>query len=151
MNIRLNRLNSDARIPKYQHTGDSGCDLYPLVMKEDIDTWFVPLNPGQIHIFDTGLSLEIPPMFEGQIRSRSGLACKHGICVVNAPGTIDSTYRGNIRVALINHSNNLYVIKSDTRIAQLVIAPVVHSVQFIEEMLGATKRGSGGFGSTKGM
>lgn len=123
MQVNIKKLTSDAIIPTYAHEGDAGADLYSLVTRT--------LLPGEIFLVPTGLAIEIPIGYEGQIRSRSGLACKFGVAVVNAPGTIDSCYRGEIKVALINHGDECYRLNAGDRIAQLVIAPVI-SAKFTE-------------------
>jgi dUTP pyrophosphatase len=112
------------------------------------ETGEVPISPGERIGIHTGLAMELPVGFEGQVRPRSGLASKHGITVVNAPGTIDSDYRGEIIVLLVNLGQAIYVIKPGERVAQLVIAPVCQA--HIEEVsdLSATARGQGGFGHT---
>lgn len=106
------------------------------------------LNPGARHLMPTGFSIALPPFHEAQVRPRSGLAVKHGVTVLNAPGTIDSDYRGEIKVPLINHGTSDFVIKRGDRIAQMVIATVAH-VSFDEvSTLDETRRGAGGFGSS---
>jgi dUTP pyrophosphatase len=106
------------------------------------------LGPGERRLIATGLALEIPQGFEGQVRPRSGLAVRHGIGIVNAPGTIDSDYRGEVGVALVNLGKEPFAIARGDRIAQLVIAPVVQAdVQLMDELT-ESERGSGGFGST---
>jgi dUTP pyrophosphatase len=106
------------------------------------------LEPSAIAIVPTGVALAIPVGFEGQVRPRSGLATKHGITVPNAPGTIDSDYRGELKVALINLGRTPFVVEHGMRIAQLVIAPVSRATLVECEDLGDTARGAGGFGST---
>ena len=112
---------------------------------EDVD-----LAPGARHAVTTGLALAIPPGFEIQVRPRSGLAFKHGISVPNAPGTIDSDYRGELKVILINHGGDAFAIRRGDRIAQLVLAPVVQARWVEVADLDETARGEGGFGSTGG-
>src|SRR5689334_17487051 len=114
-----------------------------LVSAEDVN-----LEPMQRHAVSTGLSLEIPPGYEGQVRPRSGLALKAGLTCLNTPGTIDSDYRGEVKVILINLSRELAKIRRGDRIAQLVIAPVSRAVLVEVERLSETERGGGGFGST---
>jgi dUTP pyrophosphatase len=111
----------------------------------------VSLEPGARHAVATGLALAIPPGFEIQVRPRSGLALKHGISVPNTPGTIDSDYRGELKVILINHGVERFVIRRGDRIAQLVLAPVVRASWLKVEELDETPRGVGGFGSTGGV
>lgn len=109
------------------------------------------LEPGQIVLVPTGIAIAIPTGYEGQVRARSGLASKHGVTPVNSPGTIDSDYRGEVKVALVNLGREAYVISHKARIAQLVIAPVARvSIREATE-LNFTSRGMGGFGSTGGM
>ena len=106
------------------------------------------LDPGAWSAVGTGLGIEIPNGYEGQVRPRSGLALKHGITVLNAPGTIDSDYRGEIKVILINLGTNPYEVKVEDRIAQLVIAPAAQATIELVTSLETTERGSGGFGHT---
>ncbi|MCF8056485.1 MAG: dUTP diphosphatase [Desulfocapsa sp.] len=106
------------------------------------------LEPGEIHLFPTGLQVAIPPGYEIQVRPRSGLAVKHGVTVINSPGTIDADYRGEIRVALINLGKMAYVVKRGDRIAQLILAPVVQAQLELVTELKETARGAGGFGHT---
>ncbi len=132
----------DLELPAYQTNGSAGVDLRAAIETD------IQLNPGESHLTPTAISMAIPTGFEGQVRPRSGLAVKHGITVANAPGTIDSDYRGEIRVALINLSQKPYIITRGERIAQLVIAPVVQAVFTEVEKLEETDRGAGGFGHT---
>ena len=134
-------------LPSYETEGAAGADLRANLRPEDRATGFT-LDPMHRAILPTGLRVEIPPGFEMQIRPRSGLAVKHGITLPNTPGTIDSDYRGPLGVALINLGPEPYVIQHGDRIAQAVIAPVVQAVFSLTEVLGATARGEGGFGST---
>ena len=107
----------------------------------------VTISPGTRETIPTGVRVEIPEGYEGQVRPRSGLAMRHGITVLNAPGTIDSDYRGEIRVILINTSREPFEIRDGERIAQLVVAPVTRA-EFVAQRLGSSDRGEGGFGST---
>ena len=111
----------------------------------------VTLAPGARHAVATGLAMAIPPGFEIQVRPRSGLALKHGIGVPNAPGTIDSDYRGELKVILINHGTEPFAVRRGDRIAQLVLAPVVQASWLPVDELDETARGEGGFGSTGGV
>lgn len=129
-------------LPAYATPGAAGMDV---VSAED-----VTLAPGARHAVATGLALAIPQGYEIQVRPRSGLALKHGITVPNTPGTIDSDYRGELKVILINHGPEPFVIARGDRIAQLVLAPVVQAAWDEVEALDATARGAGGFGSTGG-
>jgi dUTP pyrophosphatase len=108
----------------------------------------VTLEPGERRLVPTGCALELPAGFEAQVRPRSGLALKHGVTVLNAPGTIDSDYRGEVGVILVNHGSEPFVIQRGERIAQLVLARVERLEWQVAEELGETDRGSGGFGST---
>src|ERR1700742_1094010 len=108
----------------------------------------IVLAPGKFILVPTGLSIALPPGYEAQVRPRSGLAAKHGVTVLNAPGTIDADYRGEIAVPLINHSDVPFTVRRGERIAQMVIAPVVQAELVAVTALSATARGDGGFGST---
>jgi len=127
-------------LPGYESEGSSGMDIRACV--EDP----VSLNPGQIKLIPTGLSISIPPGYEAQIRPRSGLALNHGIGIVNSPGTIDSDYRGEIGIILINWGEDSFIIKRGDRIAQMVISQVYKADILETEDLDATPRGEGGFG-----
>ena len=129
-------------LPTYQTPGAAGADLRAL-----LDTDLV-IEPGHRALVPTGLRLEIPAGFEGQVRPRSGLAAGHGVTVLNAPGTIDSDYRGELRVILVNLGAESFRVRSGDRIAQLVIAPVAPARFVRADDVGASVRGSGGFGST---
>ena len=142
--LRIKKLNERAAVPAYQTDGAAGMDLCACLAPGETMT----LAPGQIALVPTGLAVAIPRGFEGQVRARSGLSTKHGIGLSNAPGTIDSDYRGELRVAVINFSREAFEITHGLRIAQLVIAPVAHArIELVEE-LDDTGRGGGGFGST---
>jgi len=140
--VKVKRLdnNSDLPLPSYQSDGSSGLDLCAAVNKE------LTLQPGDIELIPTGLSISLPEGYEAQIRSRSGLALKHGLGFVNAPGTIDADYRGEIGVIAINWGKKPLTIKRGDRIAQMVIHTVSRAI--VEEVneLDSTKRGEGGFG-----
>lgn len=125
----------------------AGMDLRAAI--PDGETWF--LAPGQRLLVPTGLVMALPPGFEGQVRPRSGLALKHGITVLNAPGTIDADYRGEVQVLLVNHNDVVFELRRGERIAQLLVAPVESWTWISEasvEALGDTERGGGGYGST---
>lgn len=140
MKVKVKKLHEAAVVPKYAKPGDAGMDLCSVEN--------VSLGAGQRLLVATGLALEIPPGFEGQVRPRSGNAIKMGLTVLNSPGTIDSGYRGEVKVILYNTSNQIAEIKCGDRIAQLVIAAVeTADVELVEE-LSDTERGAGGFGST---
>jgi dUTP pyrophosphatase len=129
-------------LPAYATGGAAGMDV---VSAED-----VTIEPGARHAVATGLSVAIPPGYEIQVRPRSGLALKHGISVPNAPGTIDSDYRGELKVILINHGSESFAIARGERVAQLVLAPVTRAAWEEVGELEETLRGAGGFGSTGG-
>lgn len=129
-------------LPAYATPGSAGMDI---LSAED-----VIIAPGQRHAVATGLSVAIPQGYEIQVRPRSGLAFKHGITVPNTPGTIDSDYRGELKVLLINHGADDFAIARGDRVAQLVLAPVVQAAWAEVDELDATERGAGGFGSTGG-
>jgi dUTP pyrophosphatase len=144
--IRLKRLphGGDLPLPSYQSAGAAGLDL---VAALPLDAPTI-LPPGGRALIPTGLAVEIASGFEAQARPRSGLALKHGVTVLNAPGTIDSDYRGEIGVILINHGQAPFEVRRGDRIAQLVIAPAPQArlIEVVE--LSSTTRGAGGFGST---
>lgn len=144
MRVRLKRLPAarDLPLPTPASPGSSGFDLRAALPGETV------LRPGERLLVPTGLILEIPPGWEGQVRPRSGLALRHGLGVVNAPGTIDSDYRGEVAVILINLGDSPITLQRGDRIAQLVIAPVA-TVEWEEaDSLDESERGTGGFGST---
>jgi len=140
MEIKFQKIHEDAIIPKFAKEGDAGLDITAIDNYE--------LNPGQHLLVKTGLKMEIPRGYEAQVRPRSGLALKNKITVLNSPGTIDSGYRGEVGVIMMNHSNETFKVNKGDRIAQLVIAkhetPEIYEVKELEE----SKRGEGGFGST---
>jgi len=131
-------------LPQYETALAAGMDLRAAVPEHDP----VTLAPGMRAAIPTGLAMAIPPGFEGQVRPRSGLALRHGIGCVNAPGTVDADYRGELKVILINHGQEAFTIRRGERIAQLVIAPVVQAALEVSDALDDTDRGAGGFGST---
>jgi dUTP pyrophosphatase len=131
-------------LPAYQSALAAGLDLLAAV-PEDAP---VVLAPGKYALVPTGLSIALPPGYEAQVRPRSGLAAKHGVTVLNAPGTVDADYRGEIGVPLINHGDVPFTIRRGERIAQMVIASVVQAELVPVTTLSSTARGSGGFGST---
>jgi dUTP pyrophosphatase len=146
MEIRIKRLPhaADLPLPSYQSSGAAGLDLMAALAPDATEI----LRPGERRIVPTGLVLEIPHGFEAQVRPRSGLALKHGVTVLNAPGTIDSDYRGEIGVILINLGPEPFAIGRGDRIAQMVIAPVFQARPVAVDALSETVRGGGGFGST---
>jgi len=131
-------------LPNYQSFGAAGADLVAALPESEPLT----LDRGARALVPTGLKMAIPQGYEGQVRPRSGLALKHGVTVLNAPGTIDGDYRGEVKVILINHGEEPFAIRRGDRIAQMVVAPVL-AVRFTEvEVLDETERGAGGHGST---
>lgn len=142
--VRIKRLphGQGLDLPRYATDGAAGMDV---LSAED-----VTIAPGARHAVATGLSVAIPAGYEIQVRPRSGLALKHGISVPNAPGTIDSDYRGELKVILINHGAEPFAIRRGDRVAQLVLAPVTQAAWDEVETLDETARGGGGFGSTGG-
>ncbi len=132
----------DIPLPKYMSEGASGMDLFAAVEK-DLD-----LAPGQITLVPTGIAISMPPGYEGQVRPRSGLAANHGLTIVNAPGTIDSDYRGEVKIILANLGQKPFQVVRGMRIAQLVVQPVTRALLVEVEALDETRRGSGGFGHT---
>ena len=138
--IKIKKIHPDAIIPKYAHKGDSGMDVYSV---EEFE-----LKTLERKLVKTGLSFEIPIGYEIQTRPKSGLAIKYGITIVNAPGTIDSCYRGELGIILMNTDKETYLIKKGEKIAQIVLQKV-EEMEFIEtENLDSTSRGDKGFGST---
>jgi dUTP diphosphatase len=127
-------------LPHYQTPGSAGLDL--------LADEAVGLAPGERRLVPTGIAVEIPPGYEGQVRPRSGLALRHGVGMVNAPGTVDSDYRGEVGVLLVNWGREAVEIARGDRIAQLVVAPVERADLQLVDKLGRTDRGGGGFGST---
>lgn len=140
--ILIKRLFKDVAIPKYETSGSSGLDLEAYINNEII------LKPGQRTLVPTGIAVAIPDDLEIQIRPRSGLAFKQGISVLNTPGTIDSDYRGEIKVILINLGQENFTIKKFQRIAQMIICPIIKVTLLETEELPITIRGKSGFGST---
>ncbi len=129
-------------LPAYQTEHSAGMDLYACLDKDKI------LEPGQITLVPTGIKIAIPDGYEAQIRPRSGLALKHGISLVNTPGTIDADYRGEIKIIMINHGSENFSIIHGERIAQMVFNPIVHGVFEETNQLEESLRGEGGFGHT---
>lgn len=140
--LRIRALRDDAVLPRYMSEGAAGLDLAAALDQP------VELAPGARSAIGTGLAMAIPPGFEGQVRPRSGLALKQGLTVLNAPGTIDCDYRGEVKVILINLGEEPVTIESGQRIAQLVIAPVSQVRIETVSTLPESRRGQGGFGST---
>ena len=138
--VKIRRVSPEAVVPEYQHDTDAGADV-----RSAIDC---TLKPRERAAVPTGLVAEVPPGYELQVRPRSGLAIKNGIAVLNAPGTIDSGYRGEIKVILMNLGDEPFEIRKGDRIAQLVLAPVVRAEFSEAKKLARSRRGKGGFGST---
>ena len=139
MKIKIQKV-ADVLIPSYKHQGDAGFDLH--AAEEAV------LKPGERKIVSSGIKMAIPEGYEAQVRPRSGLAAKHGVSVVNTPGTVDAGYRGIIGVILINHGNEDFAVEKNMRIAQVIINKVeCADIEEVEE-LDDTTRGEGGFGST---
>ncbi len=143
--VRIMRLGhgADLPLPAYETLGAAGMDLRAALGPEGM-----VLPPGGRALIPTGLAIALPDGFEAQVRPRSGLALKHGISQPNSPGTVDSDYRGELKVILINHGQEPFPIAHGDRIAQLVIAPVTQAVWVETDRLDDTARGVGGFGST---
>jgi dUTP pyrophosphatase len=129
-------------LPGYQTPGAAGMDLCAALTQP------ATIPPGERALLPTGWAVAIPPGYEGQIRPRSGLALRHGVTVLNAPGTVDSDYRGEMAVLLINHGREPFVVRPGDRIAQLLICPVATAEIAVVPALDATARGAGGYGST---
>ncbi len=141
LEVTIQRLSPEARIPAYAHDGDAGVDLYSTVDKV--------LRPGERALIPTGLKLAIPHGYEGQVRPKSGLALKHGLTVLNTPGTVDAPYRGEVGVILINlDPKTPYEVKKGEKVAQMVFNKVEYASFTEAKELAETTRGAGGFGST---
>jgi len=140
MTVKVLRTDPEAQLPAYAHPGDAGMDV------RSIEN--VTLSPGARALVRTGLVLELPPDAEAQVRPRSGLALKHGVTVLNTPGTIDAGYRGEVGVILVNLGAEPFVVEKGMKIAQLVVAPVAQAEIVEVSAVDATDRGAGGFGST---
>ena len=140
--VLIKKLDKQAIIPKYETFGSSGLDL-----SANINSSLI-IKPGEKCLIPTGLAVSIPKGYELQIRPRSGLAIKNSITVLNTPGTIDSDYRGEIKVILINLGNQKFIIEKGTRIAQMVLCPVTRAKLKVVDDLEETLRGESGFGST---
>ena len=140
--VLVKKLNPKAELPKYKTEGSSGMDLMALIESP------IKIKPQNSALIPTGLSIAIPEDTEVQIRPRSGLAAKSSISVLNTPGTIDSDYRGEIKIILFNHGKEEFTVNNNDRIAQMVLMPVLKAEFKEVEELPKTVRGSGGFGST---
>ncbi len=140
MTVRFRKTDPAAVLPSYAHPGDAGMDLCAVEP--------CAIAPGERRLVHTGLAMMLPPGYEAQVRSRSGLALKSGVAVLNSPGTIDEGYRGEIGVILANFGTETFQVERGARIAQMVIAPCTRAVIEEVSVLDDTERGSGGFGST---
>jgi len=140
--LRVRKKDPLVRLPQYETSGAAGMDIRAFI---DRDITIAPM--GRVKI-PTGLFMAIPSGYEAQVRPRSGLAARSGVTIVNAPGTIDSDYRGEVEVLIINFGNEPFTVKNGDRIAQMVISPVIQLRVFETETLSETERGTGGFGST---
>lgn len=138
--LKVKLLNPMAKLPEYAHPGDAGLDLFATVDKV--------LQPGESSLIPTGISIQLPPGTEAQIRPRSGLALKYQVTLLNTPGTVDAGYRGEIGVIMINHGRLPFRVEAGMKVAQMVIKPVLKvKIKKVDE-LENSRRGAGGFGST---
>lgn len=140
--IRLSNQLDNIPLPQYQTNGSAGMDVYAAIIEP------ITIKAGEVAIIPTNIAIALPDGYECQVRSRSGLAAKNGIFALNAPGTIDNDYRGEIKIILANFSKNDYIVKGGDRIAQLIIAKYEKIIWEETISIAATNRGSGGFGST---
>ena len=140
--LRVRKKEERVRLPEYESAGAAGMDLRAFLDKE------VSINPMERAKIPTGLFIETPNGYEAQVRPRSGLAARYGVTVLNAPGTIDPDYRGEVEVILVNFGKEPFTVKDGDRVAQLVIAPLVRAELSEASSLSTTERGAGGFGST---
>ena len=140
MTLAFKRIHPDAVLPAYAHKSDAGMDVRSV---EDL-----VIAPGKRALVPTGLVMLLPPGYEAQVRPRSGLALKHGVTVLNTPGTIDSGYRGEVGVILANFGDSDFAVRKGDKIAQIVIAPVTQPDIVESDTVESTDRGAGGFGST---
>ena len=140
MRLIVKRLDPAARLPERAHPGDAGLDLFAAAE--------VDVPAGEARLVGTGLAIELPAGTEGQIRPRSGLALRHAVTVLNAPGTIDAGYRGEVGVLLVNHGREAFRVRRGMKVAQLVVTPVVEVDVVEADTLSETPRAGGGFGST---
>ena len=140
--ILIKRLSSKVTMPQYKTIGSSGMDIAAFIDNE------ILIKPSEKKIIPTGIKLKIPKGYEVQIRPRSGLAANNDVTVLNTPGTIDSDYRGEIKVILFNHGKNIFKVENGLRIAQMVLCPVIEAKLSEVEIIDETERGEGGFGST---
>ena len=140
--VLIKKLNPSVQLPSYKTNGASGMDLMAFIEKP------ISLEPGKSCLVPTGLSVAFPEEYEIQIRPRSGLAAKKNISVLNTPGTIDSDYRGELKIILFNHSSEIFIINNNDRVAQMVLAPIIKMELEETDELPVSIRGKGGFGST---
>jgi len=140
--VLVKRINSKVKLPEYKTSGSSGMDLMAFVENP------IKIEPYTVELIPTGLFVAIPEDLEIQIRPRSGLAAKSSISVLNTPGTIDSDYRGELKIILFNHGNKKFIVNNNDRVAQMVLTPVIKMELEEVDQLPETIRGSGGFGST---
>ena len=140
--VLIKKLNPSVQLPSYKTNGASGMDLMAFTEKP------INLEPGKSCLVSTGLSVAFPEKYEIQIRPRSGLAAKNNISVLNTPGTIDSDYRGELKIILFNHSSKNFIINNNDRVAQMVLAPIIKMELKETNELPESIRGEGGFGST---
>ena len=140
--VLVQKLNSRVNLPEYKTSGSSGMDLMAFVESP------IKIKPNTVELIPTGLSIAIPEELEIQIRPRSGLAAKSSISVLNTPGTIDSDYRGELKIILFNHGNKDFIVNNNDRVAQMVLTPVIKMELEEVDQLPKTIRGSSGFGST---
>ena len=140
--ILVKKFDKNVKLPTYKTSGSSGMDLMAHIKNKK------NINPGKTLIIPTGIAVKIPKDYEIQIRPRSGLAAKKGISILNTPGTVDSDYRGEIKIILINFSKKSFIVKSGDRIAQMILCPVAKGKIKEVKNLPRTVRGKGGFGST---
>ena len=140
--VLIKRLSPSVQLPSYKTNGASGMDLMAFIEKP------IELEPGKSCLIPTGLSVAFPEEYEIQIRPRSGLAAKNNITVLNTPGTIDSDYRGELKIILFNHGNENFQINNSDRIAQMILTPIIKMELQETDVLPDTVRGEGGFGST---
>ena len=140
MTLRFKKIHPDAVLPSYAHPSDAGMDVRSVAD--------LTIAPGKRALVPTGLVMLLPPLYEAQVRPRSGLALKSGITVLNTPGTIDSGYRGEVGVILMNLGDSEFQVKKGDKIAQIVIAPVTQPEIVETDSIDETDRGAGGFGST---
>jgi dUTP pyrophosphatase len=144
--LQIMRLphGADLPLPQYQSAQAAGLDLLAAVPADAP----VVIAPGARALIPTGVAVALPPGYEGQVRPRSGLAVRHGVTVLNTPGTVDADYRGELQIALVNLGNEPFIVQRGMRVAQMIVAPVERVVLVEVESLNTTKRATGGFGST---